>query len=424
MKPDIWFNGDLVSYEEANVHVLSHVLHYGSSVFEGIRCYETDKGSAVFRLGPHMRRLVDSAKIYRMEIPYDQDELKAATVQTIQNSGLEECYIRPLVFRGMGPMGVNPLQNSVETVIAVWEWGTYLGEEALQEGVDVEVANWNRMAPNTHPAMAKAGGNYLNASLVKMNAVQNGKMEGIMLSTGGYLAEGSGENLFVVHGGKLYTAPTGLSILPGITRDAIITLARERGYEIVEKRLPREVLYIARALLHRHRRRGHAHPLGGQLHDWRRHPRPHHEGTAGRLLRHRAPRQRPARLAHLRGHGGCARGRRRRGNRYGLNGRFTLSDATEARRIPPSRLACLWTRGRLQHCSSESMNEPGAIESIARLLVVGGLALAAVGGLLWGLSRFVPLGQLPGDISWSGENTRVFIPLARCWFSASCSPSC
>ena len=245
MKPDIWFNGDLVSYEEANVHVLSHVLHYGSSVFEGIRCYETDKGSAVFRLGPHMRRLVDSAKIYRMEIPYDQDELKAATVQTIQNSGLEECYIRPLVFRGMGPMGVNPLQNSVETVIAVWEWGTYLGEEALQEGVDVEVANWNRMAPNTHPAMAKAGGNYLNASLVKMNAVQNGKMEGIMLSTGGYLAEGSGENLFVVHGGKLYTAPTGLSILPGITRDAIITLARERGYEIVEKRLPREVLYIA-----------------------------------------------------------------------------------------------------------------------------------------------------------------------------------
>jgi branched-chain amino acid aminotransferase len=245
MKPDIWFNGELVPYEDANVHVLSHVLHYGSSVFEGIRCYETDRGSAIFRLDQHMRRLVDSAKIYRMEIPYSQEELESATIKTIENSGLEECYIRPLVFRGMGPMGVNPLQNKVETVIAVWEWGTYLGDEALEEGVDVEVANWNRMAPNTHPAMAKAGGNYLNASLVKMNAVKNGNVEGIMLSTGGYLAEGSGENLFVVHDGKLYTAPTGLSILPGITRDAVITLARERGYEIIEKRLPREVLYIA-----------------------------------------------------------------------------------------------------------------------------------------------------------------------------------
>ncbi len=245
MKPDIWFNGELVPHEDANIHVLSHVLHYGSSVFEGIRCYETDRGSAIFRLDQHMRRLVDSAKIYRMDIPYSQDELEAAAIDTIENSGLAECYIRPLVFRGMGPMGVNPLQNKVETVIIVWEWGTYLGDEALQKGVDVEVANWNRMAPNTHPAMAKAGGNYLNASLVKMNAVKNGKVEGIMLSTGGYLAEGSGENLFVVHDGKLYTAPTGLSILPGITRDAIMTLARERGYEIIEKRLPREVLYIA-----------------------------------------------------------------------------------------------------------------------------------------------------------------------------------
>lgn len=245
MKPDIWFNGELVPYEDANVHVLSHVLHYGSSVFEGIRCYNTDRGSAIFRLGKHMRRLVDSAKIYRMEIPYSQQELENATIQTILNSGLEECYIRPLVFRGQGPMGVNPLKNKVETVIAVWEWGAYLGDEALEEGVDVEVASWQRMAPNTHPAMAKAGGNYLNASLVKMNAVKNDKTEGIMLSTDGFLAEGSGENLFVVHDEKLYTAPTGLSILPGITRDAVITLARERGYEVVEKRLPREVLYIA-----------------------------------------------------------------------------------------------------------------------------------------------------------------------------------
>ncbi|NBB72719.1 MAG: branched-chain amino acid transaminase, partial [Bacteroidetes bacterium] len=245
MKPDIWFNGDLVPYDEAQVHVLSHALHYGSSVFEGIRCYETERGPAVFRLGPHMRRLVDSAKIYRMAIPYSQDELEAATLATIEHSGLRACYIRPLVFRGMGPMGVNPLQNKVETVIAVWEWGAYLGDEALEHGVDVEVANWNRMAPNTHPAMAKAGGNYLNASLVKMNAVKNDKMEGIMLSVDGHLAEGSGENLFIVHDGRIYTAPSSLSILPGITRDAVITLAEERGYEVVEKRLPRETLYIA-----------------------------------------------------------------------------------------------------------------------------------------------------------------------------------
>ena len=245
MKPDIWFNGDLVPYDEAQVHVLSHALHYGSSVFEGIRCYETERGPAVFRLGPHMRRLVDSAKIYRMEIPYSQDELEAAAMDTIEHSGLRACYIRPLVFRGMGPMGVNPLQNKVETVIAVWEWGAYLGDEALEHGVDVEVANWQRMAPNTHPAMAKAGGNYLNASLVKMNAIKNGKTEGIMLSVDGHLAEGSGENLFVVHDGRIYTAPSSLSILPGITRDAIITLATERGYDVVEKRLPREALYIA-----------------------------------------------------------------------------------------------------------------------------------------------------------------------------------
>jgi len=244
-KPDIWFNGEFVPYEEANIHVLSHVVHYGSSVFEGIRCYNTDEGSAIFRLEEHMKRLVDSAKVHRMEIPYSVDELCDAVVDTVERSGMESCYIRPVTFRGMGPMGVNPLQNSVETFVAVWEWGTYLGEEALEQGVDVEVANWNRMAPNTLPAMAKAGGNYLNASLVKMNAVKNGMTEGIMLSTNGYLAEGSGENLFIVRDGKIYTAPVGLSILPGITRDAIITLAREKGYSIEEKVVPREALYIA-----------------------------------------------------------------------------------------------------------------------------------------------------------------------------------
>ena len=245
MQPDIWFNGEFVPHDEANIHVLSHVIHYGSSVFEGIRCYETDQGSAIFRLDEHMDRLINSAKIHRMEVPYSLDELNGAVVETVERSGMEECYIRPVTFRGEGPMGVNPLENKVETFIAVWEWGTYLGEEALEEGVDVEVANWNRTAPNTLPAMAKAGGNYLNASLVKMNAVKNGKTEGIMLSTDGYLAEGSGENLFIVRNGTIYTAPVGLSILPGITRDAVITLAEEKGYDVEEKVIPREALYIA-----------------------------------------------------------------------------------------------------------------------------------------------------------------------------------
>ena len=245
MQPKIWFNGEFVANEDAQIHVLSHVVHYGSSVFEGIRCYHTDDGPAVFRLEKHMQRLVNSAKIYRMEIPYTLDELAEASLETIRQSGMPSCYIRPVVFRGQGPMGVNPLQNSVETVIAVWEWGAYLGPEALQEGVDVQVASWQRMAPNTMPALAKAGGNYLNASLVKMDAVLNGYAEGIMLSTNGFLAEGSGENLFLIKGDTIYTAPVGLSILPGITRDAILTLAEERGYTIEEKSIPREALYIA-----------------------------------------------------------------------------------------------------------------------------------------------------------------------------------
>lgn len=245
MEYDIWFNGELVPYDEAKIHVLSHVVHYGSSVFEGIRCYDTDRGSAVFRLDEHMRRLVDSAKIHRMTIPYDRPTLNQAAVHTISRSGLASCYIRPIVFRGMGPMGVNPLKNSVETVIAVWEWGAYLGDEALEQGVDVQVASWQRPAPNTLPSMAKAGGNYLNASLVKMDALKNGFTEGIMLSTQGYLAEGSGENLFVVRDEVLYTAPTSMSILNGITRDAVIRIARERGYRVEEKVVPREALYVA-----------------------------------------------------------------------------------------------------------------------------------------------------------------------------------
>ena len=245
MKPKIWFNGELIPHEGATIHVLSHVVHYGSSVFEGIRCYKTDRGSAVFRLDEHMRRLVDSAKIHRMEIPYDLDTLDEAAIETVTESGLEACYLRPVVFRGYGRMGVNPLHNPVETVIAVWEWGQYLGEEALEEGVDVEVSSWNRNAPNTTPGLAKAAGNYLSSSLIKMNAVLNGFAEGIALTTDGFLSEGSGENLFLVRDGVLYTTPTAYSILPGITRDAVIVLAKERGYRVEERVMPREALYIA-----------------------------------------------------------------------------------------------------------------------------------------------------------------------------------
>jgi len=244
-KADIWMNGEFVPFDQANVHVLTHALHYGSSVFEGIRCYHTDKGSAIFRHADHMQRQIDSARIYRMDLGYTREELEQAVIETIVRSGLKACYIRPLSFRGVGSMGVNPIHNPVQTIIAVWEWGAYLGAEALEEGVDVHVASWNRMAPNTFPAMAKAGGNYLNASLVKMDAVLSGFTEGIMLSAGGHVAEGSGENIFVVKNGKLYTAPVATSILPGITRESIVTLAHGMGLEVVEGLIPREALYIA-----------------------------------------------------------------------------------------------------------------------------------------------------------------------------------
>ena len=245
MNYDIWFNGKLVPHEDAKVHVLTHAIHYGSSVFEGIRAYHTKKGIAVFRLREHIRRLLDSAKIYRMQSPYEQETLEEATLQTVSRSKLEASYIRPLLFRGVGPMGVNPLDNPVETAIAVFEWGPYLGEDSFEQGVDVQVASWNRYAPNTVPALAKAGGNYLNASLVKMDAVLNGYTEGIMLTTSGYLAEGSGENLFIVRDGELYTAPSSFSILPGITRSTIIKLAEIANIAVHEGSIPREALYLA-----------------------------------------------------------------------------------------------------------------------------------------------------------------------------------
>lgn len=244
-KPRIWFNGQLVDHDDATVHVLSHVVHYGSSVFEGIRCYDTERGPAVFRLREHMRRLVDSAKIHRMDLGYDLDALCTAVVETIADSGLEACYIRPVTFRGTGRMGVNPLHNTVETAIAVWDWGKYLGDEAIEQGVDVQVSSWQRNAPNTTPGLAKAGGNYLSSSLIKMEAIKNGFVEGIALTTDGYLSEGSGENLFVIRDGILFTPPSAFSILPGITRDSVIAIARERGYEVREQALPREALYVA-----------------------------------------------------------------------------------------------------------------------------------------------------------------------------------
>ncbi len=246
MQHDIWFNGKLVPHAEANISVLSHVIHYGSSVFEGIRCYNTKKsGPAVFRLPEHMRRLEESAKIYRMASEYSQEQMEAAVIETIEASGMQSCYIRPVIYRGVGGLGVNPLKNKVDAFIAVLNWGKYLGEEAMESGVDVHVASWSRMAPNTFPSLAKAGGNYLNASLVKMDAVLNGYMEGIMLNREGYVAEGSGENLFVIRDGKILTAPAAFSILPGITRDSIFRIAADLGYEIEQTAIPREALYIA-----------------------------------------------------------------------------------------------------------------------------------------------------------------------------------
>ena len=241
----VWYNGELVDWDAANVHVLSHVVHYGSSVFEGIRCYNTEKGPAVFRLKEHVDRLFDSAKIYRMEIPYSREEICEAILETIRMNGLDACYIRPVVFRGYGSLGVDPMTCPVETVIAVWEWGQYLGDEALRKGVSVCTSSWNRVAPNTLPFLAKAGGNYLNSQLVRMEANANGYDEGIVLGTDGLVSEGSGENIFVIRDGKVYTPASHYAILSGITRDTAITLARAAGISVEERGIPREFLYIA-----------------------------------------------------------------------------------------------------------------------------------------------------------------------------------
>jgi branched-chain amino acid aminotransferase len=241
----IWMNGKLVPWDDARVHVSAHALHYGSSVFEGVRCYKTSQGPAVFRLDAHTERLFNSAKVYWMEIPLTQAELNEAVLATIAANKLDACYIRPLVFRGAGPLGVNPFGSPVDVVIMVWDWGKYLGQEAIEQGVDVCVSSWSRMAPNTLPAMAKAGGNYLNSQLVKIEAVKGGFAEGIALDPSGHVSEGSGENIFAVFKGRLVTPPLVSSILPGITRDAVITLAQRAGIPVEEKALPREALYLA-----------------------------------------------------------------------------------------------------------------------------------------------------------------------------------
>ena len=238
-------NGKLVNWDDAKVHVLTHAMHYGSSWFEGIRCYDTKRGPAVFRLGAHLRRLYDSSKMYRAEIPYTLKQFEDAVKETIRANKMKACYIRPLAYRGYGEMGVLPLGCPVDVMIAVWDWGAYLGKDALEHGIDVCVSSWNRPAPNTIPTMSKAGGNYLNSQLIKMEAVLDGYSEGIALDTAGYISDGSGENIFLVRDNVIYTPPLISAILPGITRLSVLKLAEDAGLRVVEGLIPREMLFVA-----------------------------------------------------------------------------------------------------------------------------------------------------------------------------------
>ncbi|MBA2503546.1 MAG: branched-chain amino acid transaminase [Pyrinomonadaceae bacterium] len=242
---EVWHNGEFIKWDEARVHVMAHVLHYGSSVFEGIRCYKTARGPAVFRLREHMRRLLNSAKIYRMDHDWTLDELCAASVDLVRRSELEQCYLRPIIFRGFGTFGVNPFPNPLECYIGAWDWGKYLGEEAIEHGIDVCVSSWNRLSPNSMPVMAKSGANYMNSQLIKMEALVNGFAEGIALDDRGFVSEGSGENIFLVHDGKVMTPPLSSSILPGITRDSVIEICRELEIPVVEQGIQRAALYVS-----------------------------------------------------------------------------------------------------------------------------------------------------------------------------------
>src|SRR5215471_1381018 len=240
----IWHNGKLINWDDARLHVMSHVVNYGSSVFEGVRCYSLPTGPAIFRASEHIQRLLDSAKVYRIDVDYSREELIAAMVGVVKTNGVWPCYIRPIVLRGYGEAGVNPFNSPTEVYIANYPWGKYLGTDA-EQGVDVCVSSWTRIAPNTLPAMAKSGANYMNSQLIKMEAILNGYVEGIALDANGYVSEGSGENLFVVRNGLLQTAPLGNSVLPGITRATAIELIRELGFPVVEQGIPREMLYLA-----------------------------------------------------------------------------------------------------------------------------------------------------------------------------------
>jgi branched-chain amino acid aminotransferase len=240
----IWHNGTLIPWDDARIHVMSHVIHYGSSVFEGVRCYAPPAGPAIFRAQEHAQRLLDSAKVYRIDVDFTRDEIVKAMCDVVANNGIWPCYLRPVVLRGYGEAGVNPFNSPTEVYVVNYPWGKYLGADA-ETGCDVCVSSWTRLAPNTLPAMAKAGANYMNSQLIKMEAIVNGYAEGIALDTSGYVSEGSGENVFIVRNGVLQTAPLGSSVLPGITRDSVLQLARDLGIPILEQMIPREMLYIA-----------------------------------------------------------------------------------------------------------------------------------------------------------------------------------
>ena len=241
----VWHNGEFIPWESATIHVASHVVSYGSCLFEGIRCYETPHGPAIFRLKDHTDRLVNSCKIYRIELEYSREQLQQAMVELVRLNKAKHAYIRPLVLRGYGEAGVNPLHNPIQVYLLAWKWGKYLGPEALKKGVDVCVSSWHRMAPNTLPAMAKAAANYMNSQLIQMEASTNGYVEGIALDAAGNVSEGSGENIFVIRDDKIFTPPFASAVLPGITRESIIILAEELGYTVAEQAMPRELLYIA-----------------------------------------------------------------------------------------------------------------------------------------------------------------------------------
>src|SRR6476620_4806789 len=249
ISPKVWKNGEIIDWDDAKIHVMSHVVNYGSSVFEGVRCYNTEQGPAVFRLTEHIQRLMNSAKVYRMEPKLNRHAIVNGNVELLGIAGLGECYIRPVIFRGLDEnkpsFGVNPLPAPVDAYIAAWQWGKYLGEEAIESGIDVCVSSWTRITSNSMPAMAKAGANYMNSQLIKMEALLGGYSEGIALDDRGMVSEGSGENIFLVNNGKLYTPPLGASVLPGITRDSVIQIPREAGIEVVETTIQRSALYLA-----------------------------------------------------------------------------------------------------------------------------------------------------------------------------------